>query len=205
MSTTRLKRLLELLVESPELSRAASEAGYESPADAASELRALSEAKPKRSRRAKAEDEPLPSSCPKKSPFPADTVAVVNADGASRGNPGPASYGCVYSTEDGTVLCGEGAGIGRATNNVAEYRGAIAALSRLADWGVRRAILRLDSQLVVRQLEGVYRVKDAGLKPLHAQASALLRRFESIQPEYVPRKENALADRFANAALDGKL
>lgn len=205
MSASRLARLLELLADGPDIKRAAAEAGYDSSGDAVDELKALSAKKPRRSRRKADEDEALPGPCPDKSPFPPGAVAYANADGGSRGNPGPAAYGCVYSLKDGTLLCAEGQAFGRATNNVAEYRGAIAALTRLSGWGVEKAVLRLDSQLVVRQLEGIYRVKDAGLKPLHAEASALLRNFEDLQLEFVPRKMNAMADRFANLALDGKL
>lgn len=205
MSGSRLARLLEALADGPDLSRAAADAGYERSAEAAEELRGLAKRRQAAAKRAGNPAEPLPGPCPDRSPFPPGTVAYANADGGSRGNPGPAAYGCAYSTAEGVVLCAEGATIGRATNNVAEYRGAIAALTRLSGWGVKRAILRMDSQLVVRQLDGSYRVKDAGLKPLHAEASALLGRFESIELEYVPRKENAVADRFANLALDGKL
>lgn len=140
---------------------------------------------------------------PKASPYAAGEKAIAYADGACRGNPGPASYGCVYAKADGTVLCGEGAFLGSTTNNVAEYRGCIAALQRLADWGVSSVELRLDSQLVVRQIEGRYKVRQAHLKPLHAQALALRARFASFAVVHVPRAENALADALANAALDG--
>lgn len=144
---------------------------------------------------------PLP---PAESPFPEGETAYAYADGASRGNPGPAAYGCVYAVEDGALpLCGEGKVLGETTNNVAEYRGAIAALRRLADWGVAKAVLRLDSQLVVRQLDGSYRVKDSKLRELHAEAKVEAARFRSLRFEHVPRKMNALADRMANHALDG--
>lgn len=145
---------------------------------------------------------PLPRP-PAESPFPDGVTAYAYADGASRGNPGPAAYGCVYAVEEGSLpLCGEGVALGEATNNVAEYRGAIAALQRMVDWGVTRAVLRLDSQLVVRQLDGSYRVKDAKLKQIHAEARELTARFQSLRFEHVPRKMNALADRMANHALD---
>ena len=127
---------------------------------------------------------------------------MAYADGASRGNPGAAAYGCAYALEDGTLLCGEGAVIGETTNNVAEYRGAIAAVERLAAWGVRRATLRMDSQLVVRQALGEYRVKQPHLKPLHAQLLAAARRLEDLAYEHVPRAQNAVADALANRALD---
>jgi len=198
------KRLLQELTNGPDFARAAKAAGYESEDEAAKDLAAP---KGKRGSRASRNDpaEALPGGCPEKSPYPAHSVAVAHSDGASRGNPGPASYGCVYLTEDGTVLCAEGARIGNATNNIAEYRGAIAALTRLRDWGESKIILRLDSQLIARQLDGSYKVKHEGLKPLHAEAKALLAHFKSVKIEYHPRKQNALADLFANLALDGKL
>ena len=151
----------------------------------------------------KAESEmPLPSP-PATSPFAAGQVAYAYADGASRGNPGPAAYGCVYALDQGSLpVCGEGAVLGVTTNNVAEYRGAIAALARLAGWGVKHAVLRLDSQLVVRQLDGSYRVKDAKLRLLHQEAKSWVPRFDSLRFEHIPRKLNADADAMANAALD---
>ena len=102
----------------------------------------------------------------------------------------------------GQPAFGEAAAIGRATNNVAEYRGCLAALHRLAGWKVRRAVVRLDSQLVVRQLEGRYRVKDATLRGWYAKVMEQVRDFERIDFEYVPRAENSDADRMANWALD---
>lgn len=204
MSTGDRKRLLQELTNGPDFARAAKAAGYESEDEAAKDLAA---SKGKRASRTSRKDpaEALPGGCPDKSPYPAHSVAVAHSDGASRGNPGPASYGCVYLMEDGTVLCAEGAVIGNATNNIAEYRGAIAALTRLRDWGESKIILRLDSQLIARQLDGSYKVKHEGLKPLHAEAKALLAHFKSVKIEYLPRKQNALADLFANLALDGKL
>lgn len=204
MSTGDRKRLLKEVTNGPDFARAAKAAGYENVDEAAKDLAAP---KAKRSSRTSQNDpaEALPGKCPKTSPYPPRSIAVAQSDGASRGNPGPASYGCVYLTEDGTVLCAEGAVIGEATNNIAEYRGAIAALRRLRAWGESRIILRLDSQLIARQLDGSYRVKHEGLKPLHAEATELLAGFQSVKIEYLPRKENALADRFANLALDGKL
>ena len=138
------------------------------------------------------------------SPFPADVVGVAYADGASRGNPGPAAFGCVYTLEDGEPLCGEAATLGETTNNVAEYRGCIAALSRLKSWGLARAIVRLDSELVVKQLNGQYKVRQPHLKPLVAEALGLRRAFTEVRIEHVPRKQNAIADGLANAALDGR-
>ena len=138
------------------------------------------------------------------SPFPAGALAMAWADGASRGNPGPAAWGCVYTTEDGEPLCGEAATLGETTNNVAEYRGCIAALERMQAWGVRRGVLRLDSELVVRQINGQYKVRQEHLKPLVARAQSLRAGFEQMRIEHVPRKQNAIADALANAALDGR-
>jgi len=192
---------MEELADGPDLARAAAAAGFDDPAAAAEALRRLARG-PRPRGRAKDPAEALPGPPPADSPYAKDAEAVVHADGASRGNPGPAAYGCVYLADDGTPLCAEGEAIGKATNNVAEYRGALAALERLSRWGVDRVRLRLDSQLVVRQLEGTYRVKDEGLKPLHARARRLLDGFAVAAVEHVPRAENALADRVANAALD---
>lgn len=137
------------------------------------------------------------------SPFPANAPGVAYADGASRGNPGPAAWGVAYTLENGEPLCGEAATLGETTNNVAEYRGCIAALSRLRSWGVARAIVRLDSELVVKQLNGQYKVRQPHLKPLVAEALELRRGFVEVRIEHVPRKQNAVADGLANAALDG--
>jgi len=139
---------------------------------------------------------------PAESPYPHGGPAVVYTDGASRGNPGPAAYGCVYALEDGTVLCAEGVGIGDDTNNVAEWKGCIAALERLTAWGVTDAVLRLDSELVVKQLRGIYKVKKEHLRPLHERARTLSARIPSFRIEHVRRADNALADAMANSALD---
>lgn len=135
-------------------------------------------------------------------PFPQGVLALAYADGASRGNPGQAAFGVVYVLEDGTPLAREAAAIGEATNNVAEYRGLLAALERLSGWGTPRALLRLDSELVVRQMQGRYKVKHEGLKPLHARARQLAGRFVHVEFEHVPREQNRLADKLANLALD---
>lgn len=140
---------------------------------------------------------------PDESPYPDGARAVVFTDGASRGNPGPAAYGCVYALDDGTVLCAEGVGIGEDTNNVAEWKGCIAALERLAAWGVADAVLRLDSELVVKQMRGVYKVKKEHLRPLYDRARTLSAKIPTLRIEHVRRADNALADAMANAALDG--
>jgi ribonuclease HI len=136
------------------------------------------------------------------SPYPESQVAMAYTDGASRGNPGAAAFGVVYTLEDGTPLCGEGEVIGEATNNVAEYRGLLAALQRLRAWKITAAVVRLDSELIVRQMQGRYKVKNLGLKPLHEKAKVLAGEFSDLRLEHVPRKQNALADAMANLALD---
>jgi ribonuclease HI/probable phosphoglycerate mutase len=130
--------------------------------------------------------------------------AVAYADGASRGNPGAAAIGIRVLSEGGVELVTEGRTIGTATNNVAEYRAAIAALEKALELGIRELELRIDSQLVARQLEGTYRVKEPTLSRLKDQIDALRGGFRSLRVKHVPREENAEADRLANAALDGR-
>lgn len=127
---------------------------------------------------------------------------IAWADGASRGNPGPAAYGYVLTKPDGGEVEAGGAAIGRATNNIAEYRGAIAALQAARQHGAAELELRLDSELVVRQIQGRYRVKNAALKPLHANLKALSEAFPKFTIRHIPRAKNARADALANAALD---
>ncbi len=123
-------------------------------------------------------------------------------DGGARGNPGPAGIGARLLTPAGDVAEELGAAIGRATNNVAEYRALLAGLEMALDLGVERLDVFLDSELVVRQVNGQYKVKDAGLKPLHAQACLLLSRFHDVQVGHVRREQNAEADRLVNEAID---
>ena len=127
---------------------------------------------------------------------------VAYSDGASRGNPGPAAVGFVLLAPDGTELWGEGRCIGRATNNVAEYRGAIAALTKAKELALTELELRMDSELVVKQLRGEYRVKDASLAVLKREVDALLASFRSVRVRHVRREENRETDRLANEALD---
>ncbi|MBP1632573.1 MAG: bifunctional RNase H/acid phosphatase [Acidobacteria bacterium] len=128
---------------------------------------------------------------------------VLYCDGAARGNPGPAAIGGVLFAPgrvEPVVAISEA--IGRATNNEAEYRALLAGLQAALEAGVTRLLVRLDSELLVNQMNGSYRVKAAGLKPLHAQVAALLGRFTSVVFEQVPRERNSIADELANAALD---
>jgi ribonuclease H / adenosylcobalamin/alpha-ribazole phosphatase len=128
---------------------------------------------------------------------------VIEADGGSRGNPGPAGYGAVVRTEDGsTVLAETKQAIGLATNNVAEYRGLIAGLDDAVQLGATEAAVFMDSKLVVEQMSGRWKVKHPDLIELHAQARELASRFDRISYEWVPRARNSHADRLANEAMD---
>jgi ribonuclease HI len=127
---------------------------------------------------------------------------IVNFDGGSRGNPGPAAIAAVVATTDGRILEERGEAIGEATNNVAEYRALLLAIERARKLGADEVDLVGDSELVVRQVRGEYRVKDAGLRPLHAAATEALAGFERWSIRNVPRAENHLADALVNATLD---
>jgi ribonuclease HI len=127
---------------------------------------------------------------------------VVHVDGGARGNPGPAAAAAVIAALDGTVLEERAQTLGEATNNVAEYRALLLGLLRAAELGAHEVEVVGDSELIARQVQGVYKVKNAALKPLHEQALAALRRFESWSIRTVPREQNAHADALVNDALD---
>jgi len=128
---------------------------------------------------------------------------VVEADGGSRGNPGPAGYGAVVRDADsGEVLAERAASIGRATNNVAEYQGLIAGLRAAADLDPAAVDVRMDSKLVVEQMSGRWKVRHPDLTPLHAEATRLARRLPAVRYGWIPRERNAYADRLANEAMD---
>lgn len=131
--------------------------------------------------------------------------AVVNVDGGARGNPGPAAIGVVVRDGDGELLEKLGEKIGTATNNVAEYRALLKGIELAAAHGATDLELIGDSELVVRQVEGRYKVKSAGMKELHAEVKKALRDFDSWSIRHVRRAENADADRLVNEALDGVL
>jgi ribonuclease H / adenosylcobalamin/alpha-ribazole phosphatase len=128
--------------------------------------------------------------------------ARLFTDGGARGNPGPAAYGFVLEAEDGTVLAAEGEAIGTATNNVAEYSGLVAGLRRALDLNVPEVQVVSDSELLVKQMRGEYRVKNAALRALHEEATALARRVGNVEYRHVRRAHNELADRLVNDALD---
>ena len=137
-----------------------------------------------------------------KRPVPAKSVLEVFTDGASRGNPGPAAIGAVFRPKGGPEVAEHHEAIGRATNNVAEYRAVVAALEHCSRWGVRKVHLFLDSELIVRQLNGTYRVKSPDLRPLYQQVIFLSRDLEEFKVRHVKRSENGHADHLANLALD---
>jgi ribonuclease HI len=128
---------------------------------------------------------------------------TVNVDGGARGNPGPAAVGVVVRGPGGEVLEERGQRIGRATNNVAEYKALLLGIELAAAHGAGELELVGDSELIVRQVEGRYKVKDATMKELHAQVKAALQPFARWSIRHVRREQNADADRLVNAALDG--
>lgn len=131
---------------------------------------------------------------------------VVYCDGGARGNPGPAAIGAVVldpATDPPSELATVSERIGTTTNNVAEYRALVAGLEAARPFGARRISVRADSELVVRQLEGRYRVKQAHLRPLYEEARALLAEYDEVELAHVRREDNTVADALVNLALDG--
>ena len=127
---------------------------------------------------------------------------VVHIDGGARGNPGPAAIAAVLADPGGTVLDERSATIGHATNNVAEYQALLLGIERARALGAREVELVGDSELIVKQVRGEYRVKDVSLRELHSQVKAALGDFDRWSIRNVPREENAHADRLVNEALD---
>ena len=128
--------------------------------------------------------------------------AKLSTDGGARGNPGPAAYGYVLEADNGTVLDARGEAIGVATNNVAEYRALVAGLEKAVELGVDELEVVSDSELVVKQMRGEYKVKNAALADLKADAESLARRLPKVVYTAVRREHNELADRLVNEALD---
>jgi ribonuclease HI len=128
--------------------------------------------------------------------------ARLSTDGGARGNPGPAAYGYVLETDDGTVLAAHGEKIGVATNNVAEYSALIAGLDKALELGVGEVEVVSDSELMVKQMRGEYRVRNEALRELFLEASRLARRLGRVSYTAVRREHNTLADRLVNDALD---
>jgi ribonuclease HI len=136
------------------------------------------------------------------SPAKPTNVFLANVDGASRGNPGPASYAVILRGPDGAPRFEVGKYIGRTTNNVAEYYGLITALDYAVAQGIDRLLVRSDSELLVRQMQGRYKVKSPDLRPLYERARKLANGFAYFAVEHIPREQNSEADALANLALD---
>jgi len=128
--------------------------------------------------------------------------AKLSTDGGARGNPGPAAYGYVLEAEDGTVLDARGETIGVATNNVAEYRALIAGLEKAVELGIHELEVVSDSELLVKQMQGEYRVKNEALRELNDEANFLERKLGRVRYKAVRREHNELADKLVNEALD---
>lgn len=151
----------------------------------------------------------FPGFVPDEAGAPASGVRTVRiyCDGGSRGNPGPAGIGAVIldaTDEPATVLTTVSETIGIATNNVAEYQALVSGLEAAAEYGARRVEVRADSQLLIRQLEGRYRVKNAGLQPLYRRAMVLLQEYREVDLQHVYREDNVEADALVNRALDAE-
>ena len=129
-------------------------------------------------------------------------TARLFTDGGSRGNPGPAAYGYVLEAADGTVIASHGEAIGVATNNVAEYRALLAGLARAREAGVAELEVVSDSELLVKQMRGEYKVKNAALRELSVEAARLAREIGRVAYTAVRREHNEFADRLVNEALD---
>ena len=128
--------------------------------------------------------------------------AKLSTDGGARGNPGPAAFGYVLETEDGTVLAAHGETIGVATNNVAEYRALVEGLRKAGELQVDEVEVVSDSELLVRQMSGDYKVKNEALRRLYEEATELADRMKKVTYTAVRREHNELADRLVNEALD---
>src|SRR4051794_20734874 len=133
-----------------------------------------------------------------------DETLTLEFDGGSRGNPGPAGIGVVVRAADGTPLVTLGKPIGRATNNVAEYQALIVALEEAHKLGAKKVVVRGDSELIIRQMRGEYRVKHPDLRPLYDDAQHLMHQFDEAKIEHNLRGKNELADKLVNAALDAR-
>ena len=138
------------------------------------------------------------------SPAPQSRSLIMQFDGGSRGNPGPAGIGVTIGDESGRRLYELGEFIGHCTNNVAEYTALLRGLRAAIAMGATSLVVRADSELVVRQLNGIYRVKSPDLKPLYAQAVDLMAQIKQVKVTHVYRESNSRADALANAAMDRK-
>ena len=129
---------------------------------------------------------------------------IIYADGAARGNPGPAAIGIVIQDQAGSTVATISRQLGITTNNQAEYQAIIAALEKAVSLGAKNIVLKSDSELVVKQINGLYKIKKTALRPLYQQVVQLIGSLESFTISYIPREQNAAADALANRALDGR-
>jgi len=136
-----------------------------------------------------------------------DKKAVIFADGGSRGNPGPAGCGAVIKldSDKGEIIAELSKFLGNTTNNVAEYTGLIIGLEKAKEMGFKKVVVKMDSELVVKQMTGAYQVKNEGLRPLFMKACALSREFNWFEITHVRRELNKEADKLANRAMDAKV
>ena len=135
-------------------------------------------------------------------PVTTDQDAVLWTDGAARGNPGPAGIGAILKSQSGEVLYTGSEFLGHTTNNVAEYKAVLLGLAGALAQGVHRVEVRADSELLIKQLKGEYRVKSPGLRPLFEEARRLISRFSSVKLTHIRRELNGEADRLANQGID---
>ena len=212
MKKNSLKKLLELLAGGLPLDNAWEQAGFLAKAEAEDALREMA------AELWKEISSGSPEKAPPSEPVSAGTAAktvditgmtiselIVHADGASRGNPGPASAAVVAYDTEGTELTSRAKRLGKATNNVAEYSACILALELAADFGVASVTIRMDSELVVKQMNGEYKIRNENLAILAGKARELAAGFDKCLWEHVPRARNEAADKLANEILDEKL
>jgi len=187
MNMRNMKTLLALLAGGGTLGESWEAAGFSSRAEAVGAIESLS----------KSLDDPPSAGKPR-----GVERAILHTDGASRGNPGPSAIAAVIYLPTGEELASVAKKIGRATNNVAEYRAVVEGMKLARDIGVRELTVRMDSELVMKQLTGAYRIRSKDLEPLAREVAAEARHFAKCSFEHVKREENREADRLANEALN---
>ncbi len=187
MNVRNLKTLLSLIAGGGDLDESWEVSGFSSRADAKGAIESLS----------RSLGDPPPAVKPR-----GLERAILHADGASRGNPGPSAVAAIIHLPTGEELASVAKRIGRATNNVAEYRAVIEGMKLARDLGVRELVVYVDSELVMKQLTGAYRIRSKDLEPLAREVAAEARHFAKCAFEHVRREENREADRLANEALD---
>ena len=202
VSATEIERIVKEL-ERELWNRARDENGEVSPYTAAT-APAKPAAKPRKTKAAAAERMLPKLAAPAAKAAKAGLALIAYADGGSRGNPGEAACASLITTTEGDELLRRAKRLGKTTNNVAEYEGVLLALDLCRELGAARVTLRIDSELVARQIEGRYKVKHPDLMQLHHRVMLRTRMFQSLTVQHVPRKENTVADALVNACLDDK-